>query len=269
MFDTASQAWEHIIQLLLHHGYPMESRDGDCVEVLANQLILTDPADCWAATRNPNFRYACGELFWYLSGSNSLEQITHYAKGYRKYSDDNRVLNGAYGPSIRYGIVEVVGMLKRDPDSRRVVLPIYNMTNLNQESKDIPCSLSLQFLARANGLNMVTTMRSNDAWLGFPYDLFCFATIQCIVASYAELDLGTYVHQVGSLHLYDRNRENVAMTEPGDTRLIPMEDLSDRDILQDLELACALERDLRFGVDIDLDEYDLPEIWRFLLEGVQ
>jgi hypothetical protein len=52
---------------------------------------------------------------------------------------------------------------------------------------------------------MVTTMRSEDAWLGLPYDIFCNTTLQRCLASELNIGLGTYTHNVGSMHLYEKN----------------------------------------------------------------
>jgi hypothetical protein len=54
---------------------------------------------------------------------------------------------------------------------------------------------------------MIATMRSNDLWLGLPYDVFAFTCIQQMVAAALGVGLGWYQHQAGSLHVYDRNME--------------------------------------------------------------
>jgi thymidylate synthase len=48
-------------------------------------------------------------------------------------------------------------------------------------------------------------MRSNDIWMGFPYDVFSFTAMQCLMAMELGLGIGTYTHIAGSLHLYERN----------------------------------------------------------------
>jgi hypothetical protein len=76
------------------------------------------------------------------------------------------------------------------------------------KSKDIPCTLDWQFLVRDNRLHMGVAMRSNDAWLGFPYDVFAFTCFQRVVAAHLGVDVGLYHHHViGSMHLYARDEE--------------------------------------------------------------
>jgi hypothetical protein len=65
----------------------------------------------------------------------------------------------------------------------------------------------LQFLIRRNRLHTLTTMRSNDAYIGLPHDIFCFSMLQEVLARTLGVALGQYSHFVGSLHLYDENRD--------------------------------------------------------------
>jgi thymidylate synthase len=66
----------------------------------------------------------------------------------------------------------------------------------------MPCTISLQYLIRDDKLYAITTMRSNDAYLGFRNDLYCFTELQKKMAKELNVELGWYQHQVGSLHLY-------------------------------------------------------------------
>jgi hypothetical protein len=70
---------------------------------------------------------------------------------------------------------------------------------------DLPCTLSMQFIRRGEHLHCSVCMRSNDVWLGLPYDVFCFSTIQRLVAHRLGLKAGKYIHNVGSLHVYTRD----------------------------------------------------------------
>lgn len=67
------------------------------------------------------------------------------------------------------------------------------------------CTLNLQFFVREGKVELHVNMRSNDIWLGFPYDVFNFTSLQRYVASALQLPAGEYVHHVGSMHLYERH----------------------------------------------------------------
>lgn len=100
--------------------------------------------------------------------------------------------------------------LEQSPSTRQAVMTCYDAGDLlhavGGNKKDIPCTLNLQFLSRSGELSLITTMRSNDLWLGFPYDVFCFTTLQRLFAKVLGLKLGCYIHNVGSLHLYTRDQ---------------------------------------------------------------
>jgi thymidylate synthase len=108
------------------------------------------------------------------------------------------------------------GTLIDDPDSRRAVLLINNpedeyVARMNG-SKDVPCTLSLQFFVRENKLELHAVMRSNDVVWGMPYDVFSFTLFQELMMlelrqhpRFKDLELGPYHHTAGSLHLYERH----------------------------------------------------------------
>ena len=63
-------------------------------------------------------------------------------------------------------------------------------------------------MIREGKLSMITYMRSNDLYLGFPHDIFCFTLLQELVARSLSVGVGTYKHMVGSMHLYDQDAED-------------------------------------------------------------
>jgi len=191
------------------------SRDGAVAgEVCGDSLKLQDLRQVWmTGAREASPLYGPGEFMWYLSGSDDGEFIMHYAKGYERFLNDGYAA-GAYGPRWR-GIegfdplAHVIHELAMRPATRQAVIPIYAERDLESAgdgvTKDIPCTLGIQFLIRSGQLNMIVTMRSNDVWLGLPYDMFCFGILARLVADELKVRTGWYIHQPGSLHLYSRN----------------------------------------------------------------
>lgn len=80
---------------------------------------------------------------------------------------------------------------------------------LNNDFDDVPCTLSLQFLIRKGHLSLIANMRSNDAWRGLPYDVWCFTRIQTIIAAMLGVPVGLYVHQAGSMHIYENDYNKI------------------------------------------------------------
>jgi hypothetical protein len=158
--------------------------------------------------------YAAGETLWYLSGSSKVDMMLAYAKTYGKYADTDGIVHGAYGPRMLGPLYKCIQILKADPWSRQAIVPIWNKFDTEKanllgqkpEHKIVPCTLSFQFLIRDDAVHMITTMRSNDVWLGFPYDVFAFTCIQRVVADALGLEYGIYTHQVGSMHMYERDK---------------------------------------------------------------
>ena len=164
-------------------------------------------------TYNParkfSLTFGLGEWLWYMSGSDRVNPMLYYNKNYLDYSDDGCTLNGAYGKRI-FGCVEsntnqfnnVLAKLRDDPDSRQAVIALYTAQDSGIQSKDIPCTCSLQFLIRNNRLNLLVYMRSNDLIWGMPYDIFSFTLIQEYLANLLNIEIGWYEHVVGSMHIY-------------------------------------------------------------------
>src|SRR5205085_131416 len=108
-----------------------------------------------------------GELLWYLSGSDDVESIAYYLPQYRAMSDDGVSVHGSYGPRLfdMRGIDQlsnVVNRLKNHPDSRQVVLQLFDAADVDAVYRDVPCTCALQFLLRHERLHMMVFMRSND-----------------------------------------------------------------------------------------------------------
>jgi thymidylate synthase len=122
---------------------------------------------------------------------------------------------GAYGPRLVNfdGINQidyVIAQLSRKPASRRAVIQLFDHADVQSDYRDVPCTCTMQFLVRRGRLQMVVNMRSNDVYKGLPHDVFSFTMIQELVARSLGLQLGSYVHFVGSLHLYTDDEPKVA-----------------------------------------------------------
>src|SRR5690606_21604772 len=100
------------------------------------------------------------------------------------------------------------------PNTRQCVVAMWEAADLWEairgEWRDIPCTVCLQFVRRRDGLHAVAYMRSNGAWMGLPYDVFCFTSVLAIVASKLGIPTATYTHCVGSMHLYEQHAEKYA-----------------------------------------------------------
>jgi thymidylate synthase len=202
--------WLRKLNQVISDGKLTSPRGIDTLEIIGGQFVLPSMMTpvLTVPYRNLGYRFAAAEAWWILSGSNKLKDIVPFAKNMAKYSDDGIHLNGAYGPKIVDQIPYVVKCLKRDNNSRQAVINIWR--ERPGLSKDIPCTLSMQFLLREGILHTIVSMRSSDIWMGLPYDTFSFSMVSAYIASMLRdycYRLGSLTITAGSQHLYTTNED--------------------------------------------------------------
>lgn len=150
-----------------------------------------------------------------------LYNLTHQGK---LKLDHNSFFTDEHHPVMQCPISQIAfaaWLLKKKPETRQCIVTCWNAGDLPHamvgDKKDIPCTLTLNFLLRQNELNLIVTMRSNDVWLGMPYDVFGFTCIQQIIAESIGVNVGWYQHQAASMHLYARNKEKAEQVVPAKT----------------------------------------------------
>ena len=202
-----------VFQMLLVGKNRIKATKGWNYEEFGVTLGLKYPRARLSRSESRQILASClGELLWYLSGSNELDFIQYYLGRYDLASDDKKTVHGAYGPRLfnsngQNQIENVIDLLRRKSTSRRAAIQLFESRDLIADYKDIPCTCTMQFMIRDGRLNMITYMRSNDAYVGLPHDIFSFTMLQEIIARSLEVEVGSYRHSVGSLHIYEPNVE--------------------------------------------------------------
>ena len=213
---STDDAWLKWYDIMTKEIKESKSRDGEVVnEVLNAVTVIENPTKniMTNTTRKLSMRYAIGEMLWYLSANNDVKEISKYTSAWERMSDDGETVNSNYGWGIKkkYGFDQyeyVKDLLMKDSQTRQAVIHIKEPRNtLENPTKDLNCTVCLQFFVREGKLYMTTYMRSNDLWMGFPYDVFQFTCLQVLLSMELGLELGTYTHIAGSLHLYKRDYE--------------------------------------------------------------
>jgi thymidylate synthase len=207
--SSASELFTAACRAVLATGRPVAPRGLATVEVLGASLCLTSPRRRLVdvpPVRVLNPAFAAAEAVWILSGSDD-PWIFEYNQRLSDYADQGRLM-GAYGPRLRrwHGATNQLDqfrvLLAEDQDTRRAVVQLFDPGADFLGYKDVPCTLGYRFFLRDGLLHMHTTMRSQDLWLGFCYDIFTATVIQELLAGWLGAGLGHYCHQVDSLHLY-------------------------------------------------------------------
>lgn len=201
------EVWTRALTQALGSDSVTSPRGMPTLELPWMQLETYDPLTIPLVPRGREMRDVIGVLegLSLVGEFNVPELFTDRVSKFAQFMDDG-VLWGAYGQRAHGSMGDVVDLLKRDPDSRQAVVTFYDSKrDLNRAKGDIPCTISAQFLLRNGRLDLGISMRSNDLWLGTPYDFVQFTILQASVAQALGVSMGRYVHRVGSLHLYSRN----------------------------------------------------------------
>ena len=165
--------------------------------------------------------YTKKEIALYLSGTESAKLFAAAAPFWGKIKTPENTVNSAYGNLVfrktdaLEGITQfqwVCSKLVQDKDSRQAYMLFNRPEHQYDANADVPCTLSEAFHIRNNKLYATTTMRSNDLVSGFVHDIPSFMLFQwlvysCLKYKYPYLELGSYSHNVYSLHLYEKDFE--------------------------------------------------------------
>lgn len=214
--SDATQAWHHLLADVVA-GDLVAPRGEPTREVLNNAIAFDAHSPVVRCTaRKLSRRFLAAEALWILLGRDDVAGIAPYNRRIADFSDDGLSFFGAYGPKFVDQLPYVVKKLVDDRDTRQAVISIWR--EKPPPTKDVPCTLSVVFSIRRGRVNAHVTMRSSDAWLGFPYDVFNFAMMAARVAiavntrgqrlhgaAWTFVGLGAVYWTAASSHLYKRN----------------------------------------------------------------
>jgi hypothetical protein len=232
--QDANAAWFGLVRDIARRGVESRPRGLLIKELLAHttKADMSRPIVS-VVGRKLGFKFLAAEAWWILTGRNDVESIAPYSSHIASFSNDGHRFDGAYGPRVVDQLRYVVDTLVADPDTRQAAIEIWRPNP--RESKDVPCTLVVQWLLRDGKLHCVDTMRSSDAWLGWPYDVFNFSMLSAYVAlrlrevgwknpqggpdsskweRLRRLELGTLWLTAGSSHLYVHPKEDGARNVP-------------------------------------------------------
>jgi thymidylate synthase len=216
--DDLVGGYVDVVEAVMAEGRRAEPRGTVTREVLAATIVI--PADApmlpVGTGRGVSPKMAAEEALQLIGGYSDAEALFHASANMRNFADQG-AFHGAYGPRVRGQMEMVERRLREDPFSRRAVVTIWDPARDAIEGvKNYPCTTELQFMLRPsnpelghlfNALDLHVTMRSNDAWHGFPYDAFFFNQLQHSLARALGAPVGTYFHHASSLHVYEEHWE--------------------------------------------------------------
>lgn len=212
---TVQNIREMFIKKLRNEDFVIDKSGVKTVEIMGVSYI----ADEEVIFGTLNIDYAEKELQWYLSESLNVYDIPKTPVIWRNVCDKNGFINSNYGWCVfskenfeQYK--HCLRTLRKDKDSRRAMMhytrPSMQLEyNLNGMS-DYMCTNHVQVLIRNNKLHYILSQRSADALYGYKNDIYWANFIHNkllndLKEDYPELELGDLIHQVGSLHVYERH----------------------------------------------------------------
>lgn len=200
------EGYTTVLEAVAEDGREAISRGMKHLEIVSVEVEVEDPETGMPTGVGRGLNPSIGilEAAQLISGEATPDLMVAAAKSFATYKNGD-VFHGSYGPRLRPQIPQVVQRLIDDPGTRQAVVTVWDPLYDLQTRRDIPCTTMMQFLSRDGMLDMLVYMRSNDAWLGFPYDVFQFTQLQCAVAWALKIRPGRYYHHVGSLHLYEQH----------------------------------------------------------------
>lgn len=206
-----------LCQRVMMRGEMRNSRDGYTSEI--RDFVFTLDPDALdlplGVNRNVPMELAAAEAIQ-LCGGIGLPALTEAAssKIAAFVRDPDGTVHGNYGSRVGLQIMDVIDKLRADPFTRQAVIQVWAKEKDSQYRqpmpKDIPCTLTITFGTEVNRrLTMSVVMRSNDVWLGLPFDVFQFRQLQRTIANCLDWDIGQYCHHAVSMHAYDRNTAQI------------------------------------------------------------
>lgn len=211
--SSAGDLFLKSICAVLENGADVAPRMQPTRELTGVQLRLLNPKSRFVGPetgRRINPAFAVAEALWILSGSNDPWIHQYNARLHQFVGAGSPP--GAYGPRVRKWGPMGVDQLRAayetlidDPDSRRAVIQVFDPAIDPGTGVDVPCTLSYRFLLRDHRLSMFVTMRSQDVWLGLPYDVFSATVMMEVLASWLCVGLGEFTVSIDSLHIYMRD----------------------------------------------------------------
>ena len=221
-------AYHRLLTRILDEGCAKEDRTGTgTLSVFGHQMRFDlEQGFPLVTTKQLHLRSIIHELLWFLTGDTNVGALhAHGVTIWDEWADANGDLGPVYGKQWRSwekpggGTVDqiawVVDEIRRNPDSRRLVVSAWNPADLDRMAL-APCHCLFQFYVADGRLSCQLYQRSADAFLGVPFNIASYALLTAMIAQVTGLRPGDFVHSFGDAHLYrnhlDQARLQLART---------------------------------------------------------
>lgn len=203
-----------LMQHILNHGVPKNDRTGTgTLSIFGHQLRFDLNAGFpLLTTKKIHLKSVIHELLWFLKGETNIQYLKdNNVTIWDEWADKKGDLGPVYGyqwrswpaPDGRHidQIAKIIGEIRRNPDSRRLLVSAWNVADLDKMAL-LPCHAFFQFYVAQNRLSCQLYQRSADVFLGVPFNIASYALLTLMMAQVCKLKPGEFVHTFGDAHLY-------------------------------------------------------------------
>ena len=215
--------YHELMDHVLRHGVKKHDRTGTGTVSVFGYQMRFDLADGFQllTTKKLHLKSIVHELLWFLKGDTNIGYLKeHGVKIWDEWADERGDLGPVYGAQWRSWpaqdgqtidqIAKVIDQIKRNPDSRRLIVTAWNPADVDRMALP-PCHCLFQFYVAEGRLSCQLYQRSADIFLGVPFNIASYELLTMMVAQATGLKPGEFIHSSGDAHLYSNHIEQAEL----------------------------------------------------------
>lgn len=227
------QQYLDLLKLILDTGTRKEDRTGTGTLSVFGHQMRFNLADGFPllTTKKLHIKSIVHELIWFLQGDTNIKYLKDNGVSiWNEWADENGNLGPVYGHQWRSWpkpdggtidqIAEVQDTIRRNPDSRRMIVTAWNPSDVPKMALP-PCHLLIQFYVANGRLSCQMYQRSADVFLGVPFNIASYALLTAMMAKATGLEPGDFVHTLGDAHLYSNHLDQARLQLTRAPRALP------------------------------------------------
>src|ERR1041385_6523765 len=225
--------YHELMERILREGVEKRDRTGTGTRSVFGHQMRFDLADGFplVTTKNLHLKSIVHELLWFLAGDTNVKYLNdHGVTIWDEWADERGDLGPVYGQQWRSWpsqdgraidqMANVVDMIRRNPDSRRLIVTAWNPADVDKMALP-PCHCLFQFYVAEGRLSCQLYQRSADVFLGVPFNIASYALLTMMVAQVTGLRPGDFIHTFGDAHLYQNHIEQARLQRARAPRALP------------------------------------------------
>ncbi|MCC6916283.1 thymidylate synthase [Nitrosomonas sp.] len=227
-----------LMRHVLQHGHQKSDRTGTGTLSLFGCQMRFDLQKGFplVTTKKCHTKSIIHELLWFLRGDTNINYLKENGVSiWDEWADENGDLGPIYGHQWRSWtasagnpidqISQVIQQIKQTPDSRRMIISAWNVSDLDK-MKLAPCHVLFQFYVTEGKLSCQLYQRSADIFLGIPFNIASYSLLTLMIAQCCDLKPGEFIHTLGDAHLYLNHLDQAQLQLEREPRTLPVMELN-------------------------------------------